>query len=76
MARLMQIIAPLIQAHAKRLPIMSTVQTPTQHIPAKITDSIKLVDEAHAKTNLLGMTQAQLADYFKSIGEKPFARPK
>ena len=51
---------------------MSTVQAPTQHVPAKITDSIKLVDEAHAKTNLLGMTQAQLADYFKSIGEKPF----
>lgn len=24
------------------------------------------------KTNLLGMTQAQLAEYFKSIGEKPF----
>ena len=28
---------------------MSTVQTPTQHIPAKLTDSIKLVDEALAK---------------------------
>ena len=51
---------------------MSTVQAPIQHVPTKLTDSIKLVDEAHAKTNLLGMTQAQLCDYFKSIGEKPF----
>lgn len=33
---------------------------------------IQMVDEAQAKTNLLGMTPAQLADYFKSIGEKPF----
>ena len=55
---------------------MSTLETPIQHIPAqtakKPANSIKLVDEAQAKTNLLGMTQAQLADYFKSIGEKPF----
>ena len=51
---------------------MSTSQTPIQHIPTKPANSIKLVDEAQAKTNLLGMTQAQLADYFKSIGEKPF----
>ena len=58
---------------------MSTSQTPVQHIPAqtaknpaKPANSSKLVDEAQAKTNLLGMTQAQLADYFKSIGEKPF----
>ncbi len=27
---------------------------------------------APLKTNLLGMTQSQLSDYFKSIGEKPF----
>ncbi|ALF60705.1 23S rRNA (adenine(2503)-C2)-methyltransferase [Psychrobacter urativorans] len=35
-------------------------------------NAIKLLDEAQAKTNLLGMTPTQLADYFKSIGEKPF----
>lgn len=55
---------------------MSTLETPIQHIPVqtakKPANSIKLVDEAQAKTNLLGMTQVQLADYFKSIGEKPF----
>ena len=51
---------------------MSTVQSPTQHDPAIARKSIQIVDEAQAKTNLLGMTQAQLADYFKSIGEKPF----
>lgn len=39
---------------------MSMVQTST---PSADTQS---------KTNLLGMTQEQLADYFKSIGEKPF----
>ena len=33
---------------------------------------IQMIDEVQAKTNLLGMTPAQLADYFKSIGEKPF----
>ena len=51
---------------------MSTVQSPIQHTPTNKTASIKIVDEAQAKTNLLGMTQSQLADYFKSIGEKPF----
>ena len=40
--------------------------------PARLHNPIQLVDEAQAKTNLLGMTPAQLGDYFKSIGEKPF----
>ena len=35
---------------------MSTAQTPTQHIPTKLDSSIKLVDEAQAKTNLLDQT--------------------
>ena len=53
---------------------MSTVQAPIQHAPTtKLTASIKLVDEAQAKTNLLGMTQvAAVPITFKSIGEKPF----
>ncbi len=51
----------------------TTAIMPAQvHTPAKRSNSIKLTDEAYAKTNLLGMTQTQLADYFKSIGEKPF----
>ena len=52
---------------------MSTVQTASQPTssPAK-RGNIALVDEAQAKTNLLGMTPTQLAEYFKSIGEKPF----
>ncbi len=58
--------------------IATTTQPVQAHTPAKprtsakLSNSIKLLDEAQAKTNLLGMTQAQLADYFKSIGEKPF----
>ena len=49
------------------------VHTPTElSKPKKLSNSIKMTDEAQAKTNLLGMTQAQLGDYFKSIGEKPF----
>ena len=51
-----------VQAHTPNEPAM----------PEKFSNSIKLTDEAKAKTNLLGMTQAQLADYFKSIDEKPF----
>ncbi|WP_227514271.1 23S rRNA (adenine(2503)-C(2))-methyltransferase RlmN [Psychrobacter urativorans] len=58
---------------------MSTVTTPnpsTQSSANRINsieiNAIKLLDEAQAKTNLLGMTPTQLADYFKSIGEKPF----
>lgn len=50
----------------------TSAQPVSTHTPAKRSNSIKLLDEARAKTNLLGMTQAQLADYFKSIGEKPF----
>ena len=50
--------ASAVLVDAKRLPIMSVVQTSTPLTPVK--------------TNLLGMTQAQLAEYFKSIGEKPF----
>ena len=49
-----------------------SAQPVSTHIPSKRNNSIKLMDEAQAKVNLLGMTQAQLADYFKSIGEKPF----
>ena len=49
------------------------VHTPTElSKPKKLSNSIKMTDEAQAKTNLLGMTQAQLGNYFKSIGEKPF----
>ncbi len=48
---------------------MSTITTAQNSARA---NSITLLDEAKAKTNLLGMTQAQLSDYFKSIGEKPF----
>ncbi len=49
------------------------VHTPTElSKPKKLSNSIKMTDEAQAKTNLLGMTQAQLGDYFNSIGEKPF----
>ena len=33
--------------------------------PARLHNPIQLVDEAQAKTNLLGMTPAQLGDYFK-----------
>ena len=58
---------------------MSTVTTQNPSTPSSAhrinsieINGIKLLDEAQAKTNLLGMTPTQLAEYFKSIGEKPF----
>ncbi len=52
----------------------STSESASQPMPKPVRryNPIQLVDEAQAKTNLLGMTPAQLGDYFKSIGEKPF----
>lgn len=49
-----------------------TLSTPATPSSARRLDNIKILDEAQGKANLLGMTQPQLADYFKSIGEKPF----
>lgn len=58
---------------------MSTVTTPNPSTQSSVNrinsieiNAIKLLNEAQAKTNLLGMTPTQLAEYFKSIGEKPF----
>lgn len=53
---------------------MSTAPTPVSSQPARTAkgESIRIVDEAQAKTNLLGMTPEELAAYFKEIGEKPF----
>ena len=58
---------------------MSTVTTPNPSTQSSVNrinsieiNAIKLLNEAQEKTNLLGMTPTQLAEYFKSIGEKPF----
>ncbi len=47
---------------------MSAPRSPEMFTPT----AIAMVDEAVAKTNLLGMTELQLGEFFKTIGEKPF----
>lgn len=48
-----------------KIPMQPADSTPATHIPS-VSASVS------TKTNLLGMSQQQLADFFKQIGEKPF----